>query len=133
MALIDAIAAINEFKRRKIIRDYAIIGAVAATAYMEPMFTEDIDIVVLADSDEEYLEAFAIIAGESESQEGMHRILGGVPVRLFPTTVMPLYRDTVEKARRVRISNVRTKVATAEHLALLYLISNRQRDRLRVT
>ena len=132
MAFIDAVAALNDFKRRRIIRDYAIIGAVAATAYMEPIFTEDIDVVILVDSDDEYLQAYGIIAGQAEEQEGMHQVLGGVPVQLFPSTVMPLYRDAVEHARKVRINNVRAKVATAEHLILLYLTANRQRDRLRV-
>ena len=132
MAFIDAVAALNKFKRRRIIRDYAIIGAVAATAYMEPVFTEDIDVVILADSDEEYLRAYAAIAAEAETMDGMHHILGGVPVRLFPSTVMPLFRDAVEQAIKVRIDNLRAKVATAEHLILLYLTANRPRDRLRV-
>lgn len=132
MALVDAVAALNRFKRRRIIRDYAITGAVAATAYMEPVFTEDIDVVILADTDAEYLRAYGAIAGESETMEGMHHILGGVPVRIFPSTVMPLYRDAVERARKVRIGNTRAKVATAEHLILLYLTANRPRDRLRV-
>ncbi len=133
MAFIDAVSALNGFKRRRIIRDYAIIGAVAATAYMEPIFTEDIDVVILADTNEEYFEAHGVIAGAPEEQDGMHQIVGGVPVQLFPTTVMPLYRDVVEQAQRVRIDNVRTKVATAEHLVLLFLIANRQRDRLRIS
>ena len=132
MAFIDAVAALNKFKRRRIIRDYAIIGAVAATAYMEPVFTEDIDVVILADSDEEYLRAYGAIAAESETMDRMHHILGGVPVRLFPSTVMPLYRDAVEQAKKVRIDSIRAKVATAEHLILLYLTANRPRDRLRV-
>lgn len=132
MAFIDAVAALNKFKRRRIIRDYAIIGAVAATAYMEPVFTEDIDVVILADSDEEYLRAYGAIAAESETMDGMHHILGGVPVQIFPSTVMPLYRDAVEQAKKVRIDSIRAKVATAEHLILLYLTANRPRDRLRV-
>lgn len=133
MAFIDAVAALNEFKRRRIIRDYAIIGAVAATAYMEPIATEDIDVVILVDSDDEYLQAYGRIAAQEEDQDGMHQILGGVPVQLFPSTVMPLYRDAVEQARKVRIDNIRGKVATAEHLILLYLTANRQRDRMRVS
>ena len=132
MAFIDAVTALNEFKRRRVIRDYAIIGAVAATAYMEPIATEDMAVVILVDSDEEYLQAYGIIAGQAEREEGMHQVLGGVPVQLFPTTVMPLYRDAVERARKVRIDNTRAKVATAEHLILLYLTANRQRDRQRV-
>ncbi len=132
MAFIDAVAALNKFKRRRIIRDYAIIGAVAATAYMEPVFTEDIDVVILADSDEEYLRAYGAIAAESETMDGMHHILGGVPVQIFPSTVMPLYRDAVEQAIKVRIDSIRAKVATAEHLILMYLTANRPRDRMRV-
>ena len=132
MAFIDAVSALNGFKRRRIIRDYAIIGAVAATAYMEPISTEDIDVVILVDTDAEYLQAYGVIAEQAGGQEGMHQILGGVPIQLFPTTVMPLYRDAVEQANKVRIDNVRTKVATPEHLILLYLTANRQRDRLRV-
>jgi len=62
----------------------------------------------------------------------MHQVLGGVPVQLFPSTVMPLYRDVVENARQIRIANLRAKVATAEHLILLYLLANRDRDRLRI-
>lgn len=132
MAFADAVAALNRFKRRRIIRDYAIIGAVAATAYMEPVFTEDLDAVILVDSDDEYRRAYGAIAAESETMEGMHHILGGVPVQLFPSTIMPLYRDAVEQAKKVRIGNIRAKVATAEHLILLYLTANRRRDRIRV-
>lgn len=100
---------------------------------MEPIFTEDLDAVILVDSDDEYLQAFGAISGESETQEEIQQVLGGVPVQMFPTTVMPLFRDAVEKARKVRIGNVRAKVATAEHLVVLYLESNRQRDRLRIS
>ena len=62
MSFTDAFRVLNGFKRRRIIRDYVVIGAVAATAYMEPIFTEDIDIIVLVDSDEEYLSTFRRIA-----------------------------------------------------------------------
>ena len=50
MSFADAVRVLNVLKRRRVIRDYALIGAVAATAYMEPMFTEDLDIIVLADT-----------------------------------------------------------------------------------
>ena len=62
MSFTDAFRVLNGLKRRLVIRDYVVIGAVAATAYMEPIFTEDIDIIVLVDSDEEYLSTFRRIA-----------------------------------------------------------------------
>lgn len=131
MSFIAALGELNSLKRRRIIKDYAVIGAVAATAYMEPVFTEDIDVIVLVDTDQEYRRTFGRIAELAEGQDGMHQVLGGVPVQLFPSTVMPLYRDAVENARQIRIDNLRVKIATAEHLILLYLLANRDRDRLR--
>ena len=132
MSFTEAFKVLNGFKRHKVIRDYVVIGAVAATNYMEPVFTEDIDVVVLVDTDEEYQSTFAAIASQAEAQDGMHQVLGGVPVQLFPSTIMPLYRDTLEGARQLRLGNLRVKFATAEHLILLYLLAFRERDHLRV-
>lgn len=132
MAFTDAIQALNVLKQRRVIRDYAIIGAVAATAYMEPMSTADLDVIVTVETDEEYLRTFGLIAENAEGQEGMHHVIGGVPVQVFPSTLMPLYRDTSENARKVRIGNMRAKVATAEHLILLGLLANREQDHFRI-
>jgi hypothetical protein len=145
MSFFEALRALNGLKRRRIIKDYAVIGAVAATAYMEPVFTEDIDVIVLVDTDQKYRRTFGRIAELAEGQDGMHQVLGGIPVQLFPSTVMPLYRDVVENARQIRIDNIRAKVATAEHL-ILYVslgepgqrpatntISNEERGRRPVT
>ena len=92
MSFADAIRILNRLKRRKIIRDCGLIGAVAATAYMEPMFTEDLDIIVLVDTDEEYLKTFRHVAELAEDHEGMHHVLGGVPVKMFPTTTKDHFR-----------------------------------------
>ena len=132
MSFTEAFKALNGLKRRKVIRDYVVIGAVAATNYMEPVFTEDIDVVVLVDTDEEYRSTFTAISRHAEAQDGMHQVLGGVPVQLFPSTTMPLYRDTLEGARSVRLGNLRVKFASAEHLILLYLLAFRERDQIRV-
>ncbi|MDP6548833.1 MAG: hypothetical protein QF659_02015 [Dehalococcoidia bacterium] len=132
MPFSDAIRVLNGLKRRRIIRDYALIGAVAATAYMEPVFTEDLDVIVLVSTDDEYLRVFQRVADYADGVEGMHYILGGTPVQMFPTTVKPLFRDTLEQARRARVGNLRVKVATPEHLIALYLEAFRARDRLRI-
>jgi hypothetical protein len=132
MAFSDAIHRLNTLKRRRLIRDYVIIGAVAATAYMEPMFTEALDIVVLVDTDEEYLSVFRRIAQEAEGREGMHYVLGSVPVQMFPTTIKPLYLDALKGARRARVGEFRVKVASPEHLLLLFLEAFREKDRFRI-
>ena len=132
MSFTDAFRVLNNLKRRRIIRDYAVIRAVAATAYMEPIFTEDLDVIILVDSDEEYLRTFRRVAEFSEGEEGMHHTLGGVPVQMFPTTTKPLWREALEQARVARVGGLRVKIASPEHLILLYLEAFRDKDQLRV-
>lgn len=132
MSFEEAIRVLNNLKRRKVIGDYVLIGAVAATAYMEPIFTEDLDIIVLADTEKEYQRTFRRVAEIAEGSQGMHHVLGGVPVQIFPTSTKPLYRDTLEQARPARVENLRVKVASPEHLTLLYLEAFREKDKLRI-
>ena len=132
MSFTDAFRILNGLKRRKVIKDYVVIGAIAATAYMEPIFTEDIDVIVLVDSDEEYLRAFRRVGELAEGQEGMHHILGGVPVQMFPSNTKPLFRDVLDQALPVKFGRLRSKFASAEHLILLYLEPFREKDRLRI-
>ena len=132
MPFTDAFRILNGLKRRRLIRDYAVIGAVAATAYMEPVFTEDIDVIILVDTDDEYLQTFRRVAEVAEVSEGMHHFLGGVPVLFFPSTTNSLFGDTLAGARPVRIGRLRVKFASREHLILLYLDSFCHKDRLRI-
>ena len=133
MSFASAIRSLNALKRRRVIRDYVVIGAVAATAYMEPVFTEDLDVVVLVDTDDEYRQVFQRVAEHAEGREGMHYVFSGIPVQMFPSTTKPLYRETLEKAHPARVGGLRVKVASPEHLALLYLEAFRDKDRLRIT
>ncbi|MCH7746026.1 MAG: nucleotidyltransferase [Chloroflexi bacterium] len=132
MGFEEAIGALNKLKQRKVIKDYVVIGAVAATAYMEPVFTEGLDIVVLVETDQEYYETFSRVAEYAEEMEGMHHIFGGIPVQMFPTTIKPLYRDALENARRTRIGKRRVKIASPEHLIIFFLEAFRDRDRIRI-
>ncbi len=132
MSFGDAIRTLNGLKRRKVIRDYVLIGAIASTAYMEPIYTEDLDIIVLVDTDSEYRQVFRDVAKFAERVDGMHLILGGVPVQMFPTTTKPVYRDTMLNARSGRIDGLRVKIASPEHLIMLYLEAFRDKDQLRI-
>ena len=132
MPFAQAIRVLNQLRRRKVIRNYALIGSVGATAYLEPLLTEDLDIVVLVDTDEEYISTFRRVTELSEGTEGMHLVFGGVPVQMFPSTTRPLYRDALDNARRARVGNLRVNVASPEHLILLGLEAFRPTDRLRI-
>lgn len=132
MAIEDVIRTLNGLKRRHLLRDYAIMGGVAAAAYMEPMFTEDVDIVVLVDSDEEFFRTYRAVGEVADRLEGLHHIIGGTRVQLFPTTTRPLYRDALASARPARVGNLRTIIVTAEHLIVMFLEAFRPKDRVRI-
>lgn len=132
MAFTDALNTIRHLKKRKIIRDYVLIGAVAAMFYLEPSQTEDIDVILLANTDDEFFQTFRQITEVAEGMSGMHHILNGVPVQMFPSTTKPLYLDTLRTARLIRLGNIRVKVPTPEHLVLLFLEAFRQKDKLRI-
>ena len=119
-------------KRRRVIPDYVLIGAIGATAYMEPVATEDLDIIVDAETDEEFMRVFRNVGGCAEGQQGMHHMLGGIPVQIFPSGTKPLYRDTLERARSIRLGNLRVKVASTEHLIVLGVEAFRQKDQRRI-
>ncbi|PKB68223.1 MAG: hypothetical protein BZY81_02610 [SAR202 cluster bacterium Io17-Chloro-G4] len=132
MSFTDAFRILNGLKRRKIIKDYAVIGAIAASAYMEAIFTEDLDVIVSINSDEEYLRVFRRMGEVAEGQEGMHHIIGGVPVQMFPSNTKPLFQNTLDQALPVKFGRLRSKFASAEHLILLYLEPFREKDKLRI-
>jgi hypothetical protein len=127
-----AIRGLNQLRREGLIRDYVVIGAVGALAYLEPVRTEDLDIIVLVDTDHEYLQMFRRLVERAESMDGMHLYFSGIPVQVFPSTISQLYRETLEQARTIRSGNLKVKVPTPEHLVLLALLAFRDADQLRV-
>lgn len=91
---------------------------------MEAIFTEDIDVIILVDSDEEYLRTFRRVGESAEGQDGVHHIIGGIPVQMFPSNTKPLFRDTLDQALPVKFGRLKSKFASAEHLILSYMYWN---------
>ncbi len=132
MSFVDAIHRLSDLKQRGLIRDYAVIGAVAAAAYVEPVLTQDVDVVVLVDSDDEFWETYRRVGEAAEGIDGMHHILGGRPVQMFPSTIKPVYRDTLAASTEMKIGDAMVKVASPEHLVTLALEAFRYKDQLRI-
>ncbi len=57
-----AIGRLNDLKRRRGLRDYALMGAYAY--YAEPVATADLEIGILADTDGTLGERLRIVAGQ---------------------------------------------------------------------
>lgn len=132
MDILAVVRVFNTLKRKRAIRDYAIFGAVAATRYMEPMYTEDMDILVLADTDEEYAAIYWTVRPIAERVQDFTFVISGTQVQVMPTTLGALYRDALLTAQTVRIGTLRTKIVDREHLILMALRAYRPKDRVRI-
>jgi hypothetical protein len=124
------LTVLNEMESQKVIRKYAIGGAVAAYLYLEPAFTADIDIFCLLDGSGlgadrpiwEWLEA----KGYKDFQrEGV--MIGEWAVQFIPV-FNPLTGDALKEAIPTDIDGVPTHVFSQEHLMAICLDTGRPKD-----
>lgn len=128
-----ALRAVNEIARLGIIKSYAIGGGVAATYFIEPVLTYDLDIFfVPAKGGLDVLAPIYEYAREMGFPVQAETILiGGYPVQFIPV-YNDLIREAVENAATLRYREVEAKVVTAEYLAAIALQTGRAKDRERL-
>jgi len=128
-----ALQVIEEMTRQGIIKAYAIGGGIAATYYIEPVLTYDLDIFFIPAKDG--LDVLAPIYDYARERGfGTHAesiLIEGFPVQFIPA-YNDLVREAVEKAATLKYRDVEAKVVTAEHLAAISLQTGRAKDRERV-
>ena len=132
MALLEALKTLNGLKREGVIRDYAICGGYAASYYLEPAYTYDLDILVLLDSDTDYHALYEYFRQRGSRIENVYIVVEDVPVQFLPSYIGPLFSEAIKKARRITVKGTRTKVITVEHLIALFLVSFRPKDKIRI-
>lgn len=126
---VEAVVKIlNQLKVRRKLKDYAIFGAVASTYYIEPIYTEDIDIMVYARTDLEYISIWRELAKFAKKKLDFGFIISDTRVQIQPTSTHPIYESALRNAKVVRIGNIRTKIVDREHLILLALRASREKD-----
>ena len=133
-SLIDkALLVIKEMTRRGIIKAYAIGGGIAATYYIEPMLTYDLDIFFIPAK--EGLDVLAPIYDYAK-ERGFSTQAESILIEGFPVQFIPAYndlvREAVENATTLKYRDVEAKVVTAEYLAAIALQTGRAKDRERV-
>jgi hypothetical protein len=138
---------LNRMETDRIIRRYAIGGAVAAYNYIEPAVTEDLDILVSLDSSPGEIQSglislspiYEYLRGKGYTEfhkEGL--VVEGWAVQFLPVA-SNLDAEALAQAEEVDIQidpqegSVRTRVLRAEHLVATALRVNRPRDRIRIT
>jgi hypothetical protein len=131
----DALAVINEMRDAGVISKYAIGGAVAATFYIEPTATFDIDIFIpfenvpgssLVSLDHIY----NYLTPLGHKSQGAHFIIGGWQVQFLPADDA-LYGEALSQAVEIQVGRVKTWVMTAEHLMAIALRTGRAKDFIR--
>ena len=128
-----ALQVIEEITRLGIIKAYAIGGGIAATYYIEPVLTYDLDIFFIpAKEGLDVLTPIYDYAGE----RGFSTQAGSILIEGFPVQFIPAYndlvREAVENAATLKYRDVEAKVVTAEYLAAISLQTGRAKDRERV-
>ncbi len=125
------IEVINKLKQEKLIRDYAIGGAIGALKWVEPFFTRDLDIfiILIEETKEELINLSPIyeyLKKKGCFWKGQWLIIEGVPVDFIP--VDALEKEAVENAQETEYEGVKTKVITPEYLIALFLNTGRDKD-----
>ena len=129
-----ALLVIDEMVRLGIFRAYAIGGGIAATYYIEPVLTYDLDVFfvpIKAGMDElAPIYAFARERGFGTQAEAI--LIEGFPV-LFIPAYNELVLEAVRNAATLKYRDVEARVVTAEYLAAIALQTGRAKDRERVS
>jgi len=131
-----AIEVMNELREKGLIKDYAIGGAIATLRWVEPFFTQDLDVFVILEKEEEE-EGLIVLSPIYEylKKKGYvwrkhWVIIESVPVDIFPADA--LEKEAIKEAVEVEYEGVKTKVIIPEYLIALFLRANREKDRRKI-
>ena len=130
------VEVINKMQADAVIGKYAIGGAVAATFYLEPSATLDIDVFVSLEKSAGSLllslsPVYEYLTAQGYQTQGEHVVIDDWPVQFLPPCD-ELAEEALAEAFKTEVEGVRTWVMTAEHLVALALHVGRPKDHLRI-
>ncbi len=128
---------INELKRKGLIKNYAIGGAIGVLKWVEPFFTRDLDIFIVPfqETKDKTLISFSPIYDYLKAKGykkwiGQWIIIESIPVEFIPAE--ELGKEAVEKAAEVEFEGVKTRVIIPEYLIALLLRAGRDKDIIKI-
>lgn len=121
---------------RGVVQAYALGGAVAATYYLEPVSTFDVDVFVrLGEEPGQVLldpsPIFAFLTERGLQMEGEYAIIGGWPVQ-FLAPPGSLGDEAMDQAETADADGTPVRLLRAEHLAAIALATGRAKDKARL-
>lgn len=134
-ALEETLVVINQLEHEGVIGRYAIGGAVAATRYIEPVQTYDLDIFVILPVSPSGLISLTPIYTYL-TQRGYIPQEECIVIEGWPVQFLPVYNELTEEALAEAVDVVfgltPTRVLSAEHLAAIMLETGRPKDHARL-
>lgn len=101
----QVIEALNHLRDDGIIHQYAIVGAMAANLWDEPVATQDVDVAVVVAGDPHPLDPlrplFDWLSRHGFAFDGEHALIAGVPVQFLPEW-HPVIAEGIETAAEVQ-------------------------------
>jgi len=127
----NTIEIMNELKKEKLIKDYAIGGAIGALKWVEPFFTRDLDIFIIpvGETEKELINLSPIY--EYLKKKGCYWKKQWIIIKEIPVDFIPadaLGKEAVENAKETEYDGIKTKVITPEYLIPLFLKAGRDKD-----
>lgn len=144
MSLRNTIEVVASLASNGAIAHYAIAGAVAALNYIQPMLTEDLDILISIDGFEKHTSGLLLLGpiedalakmGYTERADVGYKIEGW-PVQFLPVS-SPLDEEALEQATEVEVANpgeasLKARCLRAEHVVAIALKVGRLKDLARI-
>jgi hypothetical protein len=129
-----ALKIINELKKRRIIKDYAIGGGIAVIYYVEPILTYDLDIFFLP-KEEGILDIlsplYSFLKRKGYKEDKEHMIIEGIPVQFLPAHNQ-LIKQAFKNVFETKYKGTKTRVIKPEYLIAIMVQTFRPKDRERI-
>jgi len=144
MTLRRTIEAVTQLAAKGGVANYAIAGAIAALNYIEPMLTEDLDILISVDGFEKRSSGLLLLGpiekaladmGYTERTNVGYKIEGW-PVQFLPVS-SPLDEEALEQAIEIDVAgkgeaHLKARCLRAEHVVAIALKVGRLKDLARI-
>ncbi|HCX89586.1 MAG: hypothetical protein COW04_06760 [Deltaproteobacteria bacterium CG12_big_fil_rev_8_21_14_0_65_43_10] len=131
----NTLAVINKLEQEGLIGPYAIGGAIAATRFIEPIQTYDLDIFVMLPISPSGLASispiYSYLTQRGYTPQGECIVIEGWPVQFLPV-YNQLAEEALAQAIEVKFGETPTRVLSAEYLAAIMLETGRPKDHARL-
>jgi hypothetical protein len=132
----ETLELLNRMQADGVIENYAIGGAVAATYYLEPSATVDLDIFVAFSPSAggsliSLTPIYEYLTARGGRAQNEYIVIGDWPVQFLPASDS-LENEALGEARTVDVEGTPTRVLQAEHLLAIALRTGRAKDHARI-